>query len=105
MAAEKQVQDKIVRWLKSQKVWHMKVHGSQYQKAGVPDLLIVYKGFAIFLEVKAKGKKPAVIQNVVMDELKKQGEAMVNWFDNAPDAIRWLELCFASADELLDSCL
>jgi len=49
--------------------WVMKIHGSQYQLAGVPDLLCLKEGRAAFIEVKQPGKQPSAIQWKRMEEL------------------------------------
>ncbi len=95
---EKNVQDAIVRWLKKQNLWHMKVHGGPYQRAGIPDLLIIFHGEVIWIEVKATGKKPSKLQTVIMQELLDQ-KCFVNWLDDSRRATDWLR---AVTDEIRD---
>jgi hypothetical protein len=54
-------------------VWWFKVHGSRWQKAGVPDLCIVYRGWAVYLEVKQEGKEPTSLQRHTMKQIKAAG--------------------------------
>lgn len=42
-------------------------------RAGVPDLCIVYRGRPIFIELKAKGKKPTATQNAAHEALILSG--------------------------------
>jgi len=42
-------------------------------KAGVPDLCILYKGFAHFVELKAKGRKASDAQTLVAAEIRLAG--------------------------------
>ena len=50
------------RWLKSEGIWYMKLHGSMYMPVGMPDTLILlpvtYQEYAIplFIELKMAGK-------------------------------------------------
>jgi hypothetical protein len=53
----------------------MKIHGGPYQLAGVPDLLCLKDGRAMFLEVKQPGKKATEIQARRMNEIETQGGA------------------------------
>lgn len=53
----------------------MKVHGGPYQLSGVPDLLCIKAGRAMFLEVKQPGKHPTEIQRRRMNEIETVGGA------------------------------
>lgn len=41
--------------------------------AGVPDRIILYKGKALFVELKAPGKKPRALQDYWQKEIRKRG--------------------------------
>jgi hypothetical protein len=66
----------IVRLAKQRGWWVMKIHGGPYQLAGVPDLLCLKDGRAVFLEVKQPGKKATAIQARRMNEIETQGGAV-----------------------------
>jgi hypothetical protein len=66
----------IVRLAKSRGWWTMKIHGGPFQLAGVPDLLCLKHGRAVFLEVKQPGKKATPLQARRMNEIETQGGAM-----------------------------
>lgn len=53
----------------------MKIHGGPYQMSGVPDVLCVKRGVAVFLEVKRPGEKPTEIQKARMEEIRRVGGA------------------------------
>lgn len=53
--------------------WVMKIHGGPMQLSGVPDLLCLRNGRAVFLEVKQPGKKPTALQVRRMEEIRKKG--------------------------------
>lgn len=42
-------------------------------EAGIPDRLVLYKGRAIFVELKREGEKPRAIQVFYMEQLKATG--------------------------------
>jgi hypothetical protein len=63
----------IVRVAKADGWWVMKIHGGPYQLAGVPDLLLLKNGNAMFFEVKQPGKKPTPLQARRMAEIEREG--------------------------------
>lgn len=73
MAREKSLVHRIAKAVRDQGGRPIKYHGSCYSEAGVPDLLVAYKGAFVFFEVKLPGEKPSAIQSAVMDELKDAG--------------------------------
>jgi hypothetical protein len=66
----------IVKSAKANGWWTFKIAGGAFQRAGVPDLLCVKGGRAVFLEVKQPGKKPTPLQQHVMQEIREQGGAV-----------------------------
>jgi Holliday junction resolvase len=59
--------------LKSEGWWVMKIHGSAYQKAGVPDILAIKDGTIFFIEVKAPRGVVSKLQEQIMGELAEAG--------------------------------
>jgi hypothetical protein len=60
----------------------VKVHGSPYQRAGLPDLLVIVGGRAVWLEVKAQAPgeseehargRVTALQQVTLDDLARSG--------------------------------
>ncbi len=78
MAAEKQFENKIKKWLESEGIyaagkpqdkksvpecgWFLKTWGGGYQKSGIPDLLLCVNGFFISAELKGDTGKPSDLQ-------------------------------------------
>jgi len=75
MPLESSIVTAIVRVAESLGWWTMKIHGGPYQLAGVPDLLCLKAGRAVWLEVKQPGKKPTPIQVRRMAEIEAKGGA------------------------------
>lgn len=50
-----------------------KMHGSQFGVAGLPDILCIKSGMAVWLEAKRPGEKPTKIQQRRMLELSGAG--------------------------------
>lgn len=72
---ESVLQRKIQKYLKDNLpnavVW--KNHGNQYSVIGLPDIMCVYKGKIICIEVKIQGNKPTKLQEVTLQKLKEAG--------------------------------
>lgn len=50
-----------------------KMHGSQFGVAGLPDVLCIKAGTAVWLEAKRPGQRPTKIQDARMRELAEAG--------------------------------
>jgi len=72
---ENTLQRKIQKYLKTNLpgavVW--KNHGNQYSVIGLPDIMCVYKGNLICIEVKIPGNKPAKLQEITLEKLSNAG--------------------------------
>jgi Holliday junction resolvase len=53
--------------------WWFKVHGSPFQKAGVPDIIGCYRGLFVAIELKMPGNGPSELQKHILDLLTKAG--------------------------------
>lgn len=84
-------------------IWQLKTHGSGYQRAGVPDLLLCVSGRLLAVEVKHRkpGESTAAMlsrvsprQHVELDALHRAGAStMVAWsVEQVMDRIEELEL-------------
>jgi len=52
-------------------IWWLKLAGSPLQRRGMPDLLVVLDGFALFVELKAPGGEPTPLQQHRIKELEE----------------------------------
>ncbi len=84
MTPEGKITKQIIDCLKHLKcdvgdrIWWFKIHGSPLQRAGVPDLLVIFKGEHIFFEIKQPGHKATQIQQVQIDRINSaDGTAVV----------------------------
>lgn len=55
--------------LKSMGYWVIKLHGSNFQQAGLPDLLALKGGRAVWIEVKCPGEQPTKLQDHTLGRL------------------------------------
>ena len=70
MAAEKNFEHRVVKFLESQGCWCIKYFANAYTKSGVPDLLVCCNGRFIGVELKGPNGRPS--------ELQKKNTAMIN---------------------------
>lgn len=64
---------RIVALLEQFGCWCVKIHGSQYQMAGLPDLLVMRGGRVAWLEIKTATGKTSRVQDVVIAKIKRYG--------------------------------
>lgn len=84
---ESTVERTVRQWAKDHGILVMKLAGPQQK--GQPDRMFLYRGKVCFVEFKAPGKKPTALQMKWMNDLYKRG-FKVGWFDNAPEAMKWI---------------
>ena len=60
-------------------------------KRGVPDRVFMRTGKVLFMEIKAPGRRPTVLQEKVLRELRAAGQR-ATWCDNLEDAKRILTI-------------
>lgn len=70
---EKNVENKIKRWLQSKHIYFFKVHGSSFMQPGIPDIIACVNGRFVGIEVKNEGKlNTQSEQQKIHEELIKQ---------------------------------
>ena len=76
---EAQLERKVVEFCREYKLLTYKFSSPAHR--GVPDRIILYRGRALFLELKRPGKKPTKLQERELEELRAAGCA-AHWSDN-----------------------
>lgn len=74
MPRESVLVTQIVKYLRAHGAFVEKIHGGPTQRAGLPDLTVIYQGKAIWLEVKVPGEKATPIQAQVLEEIRQAGD-------------------------------
>ncbi len=64
---------KILTYLRRRGAFVEKVHGSGYQRRGLPDLIVCYRGRYIAFEVKAGAGKTTPLQDLALGEIMAAG--------------------------------
>lgn len=71
---EQEIVDKIKTYLKDvPNLFFWKEHGGQYGTAGIPDIIVCYKGRFIAFECKLPGRKPTVLQAITLKKIMLAG--------------------------------
>ena len=74
MAAEKNFENKVKKYLKEQGAWFIKYWGgAAFTKAGIPDLLVCLNGNFLGVELKAEHGRPSAIQLHTLKEIDEAG--------------------------------
>ena len=74
MAAEKNFENKVKKFLEEQGCWFLKYWGgAAYTKAGIPDLLVCCNGYFLGVELKAPNGKPSELQLWNIKKIKEAG--------------------------------
>lgn len=74
MAAEKNFENRIKGFLKDHGAWHIKYWaGSQFTKAGIPDILACVNGYFVGIEVKGPNGKPSELQIRTIKKIRQAG--------------------------------
>lgn len=71
--SETKLQRKIQKYLKEIGCYEFKVHGSQYMRAGIPDIICCYKGLFIGIETKVGKNKMSELQKIHKEEILNAG--------------------------------
>lgn len=73
MGPEKTFEKKVRAWLESRGAWVLKTISEGRQEAGVPDLLICYKGQFVALELKSETGAVRPLQEYKIKQINDAG--------------------------------
>lgn len=98
MTPEQKVTKEVTAYLDTLKkakraIWWTKLHGSSMQQRGLPDLMVVLNGQAIFMKIKKPGGKATILQTHLLCKLQAAG-ARAGVVTSVDDARRLVELNF-----------
>ena len=68
---EKAFENQVKKWLKEHNAWFVKTWGGGYQRNGLPDLIICWKGRFIGVELKREDGKASALQNYELEQIRK----------------------------------
>jgi Holliday junction resolvase len=70
---EKQLQNKVLDFLRHKNIWHVKIWGGGFQRAGIPDILCCVNGRFVAIELKAEGGRVSKLQEYNLTWVKESG--------------------------------
>ena len=76
---ERDLIEEIKKYLQTKnELFYWKEHGGQFGTAGIPDIIVCYKGKFIAFECKKPGGKPTILQKITLNKINKaKGIAVV----------------------------
>lgn len=98
MAAEKNFENKIKKYLKDNGAWFLKYWaGAAYTKSGIPDILACVNGYFVAIEVKAPNGKASELQLYNLREIEKAGGFAFLLYPNGWDDFkRFIQLLYGN---------
>ena len=91
MARESVFQRRLIKKLEERGAYVVNIWGNGFMKAGIPDLLVCYKGHFLGLELKTDTGKPSELQLAHLKMIHKAGGMSMLVRPSTIDAL-WLEL-------------
>ena len=95
MAAEKNFENRLKKFLEDEGCWFVKFFANAYTKSGIPDLLVCCNGYFVAIEVKAPNGRPSELQKRNVREINECcGIGVVLYpsqFDDFKELIKWLK--------------
>lgn len=89
IAQEKCFENKIKKFLDAEGAWFIKYWaGSQFTKAGVPDILACINGYFVAIEVKAQQGKPSELQLYNIEKIRNTGGFALVLYPSAFDRFK-----------------
>jgi Holliday junction resolvase len=89
MNPETRIGNKLVKKLRAKKFWVLKIHGSQYQRPGIPDYLVMRDGQYLWIELKTPRGRLSPLQKAVIKEIESYGgTVLIKRDDDISDILR-----------------
>jgi Holliday junction resolvase len=98
MAAEKQFETKIKKFLDEKGCYYIKHFANAYTKSGIPDILACVNGHFVGIEVKAPNGKPSELQLYNIKEINETSGFGVVLYPNQFEDFKMLVDCLINHD-------
>lgn len=72
MTPEGKIQASILRYLREHRIWHFRANAG-VGPSGLPDIIAIYKGYFIGLEVKTPTGRPTELQILMQNSIREAG--------------------------------
>lgn len=87
---ESKVSTRIIKKWREMGAFAYKVHGGEFQMAGIPDISGTFEGISVWCETKMPGNKTSLVQDVRINQIRAAGGHVVVAYSVA-DAVQMLE--------------
>jgi len=95
---EKPIVTDVMNLIRKRGGWCEKIHGSEMQRRGLPDIMGCYRGRFLALEGKRPGKEPEPLQEEILDEIR-WAKGIAVWFDSVEQVRELLDSIDTSIGE------
>lgn len=100
MAAEKNFENKVKKFLKDEHCWVLKYWGgAAYTKSGIPDLLVSCSGCFMGIELKAQNGRPSPLQIVSLREIDQSGGYAILLYPDDYELFQNFVQCIQAGDQ------
>lgn len=82
MAAEKNFENRLKKFLEEEGCWFVKFFANAYTKSGIPDILCCCNGYFVGIEVKAPNGKPSELQKMNVRKINESNGIGVVLYPN-----------------------
>lgn len=91
---ENKFQEEVIKFLKNKRIYHFRFQ-AQSNLNGMPDVLALYKGYFIGLELKKKGGEPTNLQERKIKTINENGGLgiIVDDIEDVSKLIRLIDNC------------
>lgn len=90
IAAEKNFENKIKKFLKDNNCWYVKFFANRMTKSGIPDILACVNGHFVAIEVKAQNGKPSDLQLYNVKKIREAGGVAIILYPDGFDEFKKL---------------
>ena len=98
MAAEKNFENRLKKFLEDEGCWFVKFFANAYTKSGIPDILCCCHGNFLAVEVKAPNGKPSELQKWNIKKIIEQGGCGVILYPDQFDDFKEMVLSIVYGD-------
>lgn len=100
MAAEKNFENRLKKFLEDEGCWFVKFFANAYTKSGIPDLLVCCNGYFVAVEVKAPNGKPSELQKRNIRKINESNGIGVVLYPDQFDFFKHLIHCLNNGKEM-----
>jgi hypothetical protein len=100
MAAEKNFENRIKKFLEDEGCWFVKFFANAYTKSGIPDILCCCNGYFIGIEVKAPNGKPSELQKRNIQKINMSGGIGIVLYPDLFDDFKEMIQALNDGDEM-----